>query len=269
MIQEIIQYPTPPSAEYATDVRVFNENIFSLIDDLKDTIEANDLEGLAAFQIGSYYNIVVIKKEDGEFLELLNPRMLSTKGRVTTTETTAYYPGMSVEVERHESISLVYQDRDAKDCSMKADGALSILIQRKIDYTFGANFLSKLSKEAKEQFEAKLEHGGHVSVSEVCPTTNKRDYFVKISNVFLIIMSVILLVSLFIEETQSLWSTQVYLSYGVVVANIIYFFYAQYEGRGLSSCSSCQIGNILGTVAIAIIKLILLMSISFFLVNPT
>ena len=268
MVQEIIQYPTPPSVEYATDVRVFNENIISLIDDLKDTIEANDLEGLTAFQIGSYYNVVVIKKQDGEFLELLNPRMLSTKGKITTQETTAYFPGLSAEVERHEKISLIYQDRNGKDCSMKAEGALSILIQRKIDFTFGASFLSKLSKEEQKLFEAKLEYGSEVAISEVCPTSFKRDYLVKLSNILMVIIAIIFLVSLFIDDTQSLWDYQLYTAFGVLVTNIFYFFYAQYEGRGLTSCSSCQIGNIFGTVVIALVKLTFIMSISYFLVNP-
>jgi len=269
MVQEIIQYPTPPSAEYATDVRVFNENIFSLIDNLKDTIEANDLDGLAAFQIGSYFNIVVVKDDNGEFLELINPRMLSTKGRVTTEEKTAYFPGLSAEVERHEKISIIYQDREANDCSMKAEGALSILLQRKIDFTFGASFLSKLSKEEKKLFEAKLEHGPEVAISEVCPTTFKRDYLVKLSNILTIIIAAIIVISFFIENTKSLWDYQLYIALGVVVTNIIYFFYAQYEGRGLTSCSSCQIGNIFGTVVIGLIKLALIMSVSYFLVNPS
>ena len=268
MVQEIIKYPTPPSAEYATDVRVFNENIFSLIDDLKDTILENDLDGLAAFQIGSYFNIVVIKQDDGDFLELINPRLISTKGRVKTTETTAYYPGLSAEVERHENIGIVYQNRDAEDLSLKADGALSILIQRKIDYTFGSNFLAKLSKEEKRTFEAKLEFGGDAVVLESCPTTFKRDYLVKLSNILTVIIVLILIASFIIDDLASLWSYQLYLSGGVVLTNIIYFFYAQYEGRGTNSCSSCQIGNIFGTVVIALIKLSVLMSLSYFIVKP-
>jgi len=41
MIKDIITYPTPPSVQYSTDVRVFNDEILSLIQDMKDTIEAN------------------------------------------------------------------------------------------------------------------------------------------------------------------------------------------------------------------------------------
>ncbi|MDD2790444.1 MAG: peptide deformylase [Sulfurimonas sp.] len=270
MIQQIIKYPTPPSVQYSTDVRVFNENIFSLIDDLKDTINANDLDGLAAFQIGSYYNIVLIKNQDGTFLELLNPRLISTNGKITTKETTAYFPNLSADVQRHDKISIVYQDRDGAQHSLQAEGALSVLIQRKIDYTFGSSFLHKLSKEEKKIFEKKLEFGSDVAISEVCPTTFKRDYLTKLSNILTIIIAAAFVVGLFMSDELrlSLWHAQLYLSYGVLVTNVVYFFYAQYEGRGYTSCTSCQIGNILGTTVISLTKLTLIMILSYFLVNP-
>lgn len=64
MIRGIITYPTPPSVEYGTDVRVFNDEIASIIQDLKDTIIENSLEALAAYQIGEMYNIIVVKKDE-------------------------------------------------------------------------------------------------------------------------------------------------------------------------------------------------------------
>lgn len=267
MIKEIITYPTPPSVEYATDVRVFNEDIFSLIEDMKDTIEANSLDGLAAFQIGSYYNIVVIKKDDGTFLELINPRIISTKGKITTTEKTAYFPNLSAEVTRFETISLIYQDRDAKQHSLKADGDLSILLQRKIDYTFGSSFLNKLSKDEKKLFQKKLEFGSNIAISESCPTTFKRDYIIKAINALMIAMLALLIGSLFVssETSQKLWNYQTYTFFSAIVLNIIYFFYAQYEGKQFTSCTSCQIGNIVGTTVISLVKLAVIMLLSYFL----
>lgn len=266
MIKEIITYPTPPSVEYATDVRVFNEDIFSLIEDIKDTIEANSLDGLAAFQIGSYYNVVVIKKDDGTFLELINPRIISTKGKVTTTEKTAYFPNLSAEVTRFETISLIYQDRDAKQHSLKAEGDLSILLQRKIDYTFGSSFLNKLSKDEKKLFQKKLEFGSNIAISESCPTTFKRDYIIKAINALMIAMLALLIGSLFVgsETSQKLWNYQIYTFFSVIVLNIIYFFYAQYEGKQFTSCTSCQIGNIVGTAVISLVKLAVIMLLSYF-----
>ena len=271
MVQEIITYPTPPSVQYATDVRVFNENIFSLIDNMKDTIEANNLNGLTAFQIGSYFNVVVIKNEDGTYLELINPRLLSTEGRITTTETTAYFPGLSAKVTRHDKISVIYQDREGNNLSLKAEGERSVLIQRKIDYTFGSTFLQKLDKEEKALFEKKLEFGSDIAISESCPTTFFRDKILKVINITLFIMLGVLLTSVFIDDInilKSLWSFQLYTSLGVILLNIYYFFYAQYEGKQFTSCSSCQIGNIIGTSIISLFKLSLLVLLSYFFINP-
>ena len=271
MVKNIITYPTPPSVEYSTDVRVFNDEITALIDDLKDTTEANSLDGLAAFQIGSMYNIVVIKEENGGFLELINPRLFNTSGKVTTVEKTAYFPGLSAEVTRHKSISVVYEDRDLNQQSLKADGEFAILLQRKIDYTFGSSFINKLSPKEKKNFENKLEFGIDVAISESCPTYFKRDYILKAINILMIAMTLLLVVSLFISEAGTLgtmWSYQLYTSYGAFGLTVIYFFYAQYEGKQFTSCTSCQIGNIIGTSVIALMKLTLLMVLSYFLVNP-
>jgi len=268
MIKEIITYPTPPSVQYATDVRVFNEEIFSLIEDIKDTIEANSLEALAAFQIGSYYNIVVVKKNnEKDFLELINPRIISNSGKVTTTETTAYFPGLGAEVTRYEKISIVYQDREGKQHSLKAEGDLSILLQRKIDYTFGSSFLNKLSKDEKKIFQKKLEFGSDIAISETCPTTFKRDFIIKIINIVMIAMAILLVGSLFVNEeiSQQLWRYQTYLFFSAIVLNVIYFFYAQYEGKKFTSCTSCQIGNIIGTTVISLIKLFVIILLSYFI----
>jgi len=271
MIKDIVTYPSPLSVEYATDVRIFNENLFALIDDLKDTMKENNLDGLAAFQIGSYYNVVVVKDENGELLELINPRLISHSGSVTTEETTAYYPEKTVPIKRYENISIVYQDRDAKDKTLKASGKLAIVIQRKIDYTFGATFIQRMDKEQKERFELSLEYGVDVGTADYCPTTFKRDKIITVINITMILMALNFLVSLFLSDElllTQLWEYQLYASFGVVGLNVIYFFYAQYEGKQYTSCSSCQIGNIIGTATISLIKLSVLMFLSYMFLKP-
>lgn len=276
MVRDIITYPAPPSVEYGTDVRVFNEDIISIIQDLKDTIEANSLEALAAFQIGEMYNIIVIKKGDMSFvagddgyLELINPRIISSSDKVTTVEKTAYFPGLSANVERHNNISIIYEDRNFKQHSLKATGKEAILLQRKIDYTFGSSFINKLSKDEKKLFEKKLDFGSDIAISESCPTTFKRDYILKAINIFMIAMVGLVAVSFFVSDEstlKSMWSYQLYASYGVLGFIIVYFFYAQYEGKQFTSCTSCQIGNIIGTSVINLVKLTLIMIVSYFVV---
>ena len=271
MVKEIIKYPTPLSVQYGIDVRIFDEELFSLIDDLKDTINENNLEGLSAFQVGSYFNVIVVKDKNGEFLELINPRMISHKNKITTTETTTYYGDLSAEVSRYKDISIIYQDREAKNSSLSVSDDLAILIQRKLDYTFGATFLQKLAPEQRDVFEAKLQYGANIGVSDYCPTTFQRDKILKVINVGMILMFLAFIASFFIsevEELKTIWEYQLYASYGVLALNVIYFFYAQHEGKKYTSCTSCQIGNIIGTASIVMIKLTLIMVLSYFFINP-
>lgn len=268
MVKEILTYPTPTGAEYSTDVRSFNEDLFQLIEDLKDTINANDLNALAAFQIGSHFNVVVIKEDDGSFLELINPKLISTNGKITTTETTAYFPGLSAEVVRHDNISIIYVDRENNQHALKASGERSVLIQRKLDYTFGSTFLEKLSKDEKKNFEKKLEFGSDFADGESCPTTFKRDYFTKAFKGVFLVMFLLLVGSLFVSDKETLstmWSTQIYLSIAAVLISIGYFFYAHYEAKLYTTCISCQSGNIIGTTFISLVKVAVIMVASYFL----
>jgi len=270
MVKDIVKYPTPPSVEFGTDVRLFNEELFSVIGDLKDTIIENSLDGLAAYQIGCYFNVIVVKEENGEFLELINPRILTTNGKITVTESTGYFPGLTAEVQRYKTISLVYQDRDSNQHSLKADGEFSTLLQRKIDYTFGSTFLPKLSKEEKKIFETKLEYGSNLAVPESCPTTFKRDKVLKVATILTYAIALLLLVSLFVSDEDTLlniWNYQTYLSYVTIVFITVYFFYAQYEGKQYKHCTSCQIGNIIGTTVVLLVKLVVLFVANYFLVG--
>lgn len=269
MIREIVTYPTPPSVNYSTDVRVFNEEIQDIIKDLKDTIKFNSLDGLAAFQIGSMYNIVVIKKDNGSFLELINPRLFFTEGKITSTEKTAYFPGLSAKVTRHEKVSIVYEDRDLKQHSLKAQGNEAILLQRKIDYTFGSSFINKLDADEKKRFEKKLEFGSDIAISENCPTTFNRDKILKVINIAMFSMLMLLISTLFVSDEKllsTIWDYQLCISISVFILQIVYFFYAQYEGKKYTSCTSCQIGNIIGTTLISVSKLTLIMLLSFFII---
>lgn len=267
MIKDIIKYPAPTGVEYAPDIRIFDEQLFIFIDDLKETAELNNLEGLAAPQVGSYYNLVVIRK-DGEFLELINPRVLRKSGEVTSTETTSYFPNTSAKIQRYESISLVYEDRNGDSHSLKASGDFSILLQRKIDYLFGANFLTKLKDKDKENFEASLNSNGLS-----CPTTPSafsRDYFIKASNIVLIIMLLLLVSSFFISDKEILnkmWDYQLYLSFGVLAINIFYALYSYYENKRFSICTNCYNMSIFGVVAMGFFRLTMIMVVSFLLIN--
>ena len=269
MIKTVVKYPTPLSIEYGTDIRIFDEKLFSLIDDLKDTIKENNLEALSAFQIGSYFNVLVFKDENDDFIEMVNPVQIGHSGESFEEEKTYYYGDVSAKIKRFENISIVYQDRNAEDKSMKFSGRVARTLQRKLDYLFGATFISRMPEKERENFEKKLDFGLDVGIDDYCPTTFKRDKVIKVINVVMSLMVVALLGSFFVSDKEILskiWQYQLYASFGVLALQVFYFFYAQYEGKQYSSCVSCSIGNIIGTTAVSFVKLSVVMIASYFLI---
>jgi peptide deformylase len=260
MIKEIIQYPTVESLEFGGTVRHFDETLLETIQDLKDTITENNMEALSAFQIGSHLAVFVIKQEDGSFLEIVNPVIFTKEGSVTPIETTAYFPGLSAKTKRYEKIKITYDDRTGKQQFLSAEGRLSILIQRKCDYLLGANFRIRLDKEEQKLFDAKLEYGTDAFNNNDCPTTFKRDSILAIIRYGIYVGVVGIIISFFLSPDMSatIKTVENYLVASLFVLVVIYFFYAQYEGKQYTNCSSCQLGNIAGTALIQSAKLFLL-----------
>lgn len=267
MIKEIIQYPTVMSLEFGGNVRHFDDTLLEIIQDLKDTIVANEFNALAAFQIGSPLSVIVIQEDEDQFLEIINPVIIKREGTVTPVESTAYFPGLSATTKRYENIKLMYEDKEGKQQFLSAQEDLSITIQRKMDYLFGANFRVRMNKEEKDLFDSKLEFGTDDIDHNDCPTVFKRDRILNLIKYGFIAGVIGLLLSFFVdtEIAQTLKTVENYLMLTLVALIIIYFLYAQHEGKQYKQCTSCQIGNIIGTVVILSVKLLLLFLANYLL----
>jgi peptide deformylase len=267
MIKKIIQYPTAMSLEFGGNVRHFDNTLLEIIQDLKDTIVANDLNALAAFQIGSPLAVIVIKQDNDQFLEIVNPVIIKREGSVTPIESTAYFPGLSGKTKRYEKIKLMYEDRKGKQQFLSAEGDLAITIQRKTDYLLGADFRIRMTEEEKKLFDSKLEFGINDIDLDNCPTVFKRDKILQLIKYGFIAGVLGLLLSFFVDTqiSHTLKIIENTLMLALLLLMIIYFFYAQYEGKKYKHCTSCQIGNIIGTLSVLGFKLFLLFLANYFL----
>ncbi len=247
MIKQIIQYPTQTGFDFGGTVRHFDETLQALITDLKDTIEANDLEGLAAFQIGSPLNVIVIKNE-GEFLEIINPVIFTKEGELTPTECTAYFPDITAVTKRAQKIKLTYDDSEGKQQFLTATDDLAVIIQRKNDYLLGSTFISRLSPEEKKIFENKLEGFSDTDARASCNISPFSDKILTVIKYGLIAGLIALIGAFFSTITPYLKIFEHYLMITIAVLIGLYFIRALYEGK---RCGVCQIGN---TAAVMLTK---------------
>ncbi|MFK5975189.1 MAG: peptide deformylase [Sulfurovum sp.] len=267
MVQNITKYPETPSIEFGANIRNFDDTLLSLITDIKDTMEANELQALSAFQIGSPYNVIIIK-QDNQILEFINARVIKREGTVEPIEKTAYFPNLSAKTKRYEKIKLIYEDREGKQQFMDVDGELSITLQRKLDYSYGSNFRVRLSEDEKRLFDAKLEFGTDAITQNDCPTVFKRDKILQLFKILLITGFIGLFIAFFVSEStlNIINIVEIYILISLSALVIIYFFYAQYEGKQYKHCTSCQIGNIIGTTIFLLFQLLVLFVATYFIV---
>ena len=91
----------------------FNDRLFTLLDDMKETMYKADGVGLAAVQVGVLRRAVVIDCGDG-FIELINPEIIKTSGRQKETEGCLSLPGKSGITLRPSKVKVKAQDRNGE-----------------------------------------------------------------------------------------------------------------------------------------------------------
>jgi len=266
MIKEIIKYSNKLSKEFDAQVKFFDDSIKELIQDLKDTIVHNGLDGLSAYQIGNAFNVIVIKKDD-ELIEMINPNIYSSSGKIKSEEKTQYFNDVSAVITRHEEIKVLYEDINKKTHYLTAKDNLGILIQRKVDYTLGGTIRYRLNEKEQDAFDLKLEYGSSYVENDSCPTTFVKDKILNFAEYLIAFSFIILLLVFFLDDKNDLilQSVQKYSMLTIVLLSIIYFFYSIYENSQNKSCSSCQVGNVFGNIIIVIIKLIVLFALNYFI----
>lgn len=268
MIQSLLQYPDPRIRLISANVRFFNDELHQWIEDMRESMIANELEALSAILIGIQQSIIVMEERES-YISYINPRIVRHQHLSTKTERSIYYPGISADIDRYDEISIVYENElgDSKTKVMTGDNAR--VFQQHYDHCFGSTFVDRCEREMKERINDYLEFG-LVKDGGSCPTVFYRDYFkrgVEYSLSFLLLSWFTPLVGL------TAFSSWVYsIDQAVMVLALVlmigYFFYAQYESKLYKQCTSCQTGNILGTLAILLFKLIIIASGVFVWVAP-
>lgn len=123
-------------------VRAFNKELFKLLDDMKETVRAENGAGLAAPQVGLPIRVVVIDVEEG-FYEMINPVILSSKGEQSGPEGCLSVKGKQGTVRRPEKVKAEYRDRNGKKHKITAEGFFARAVCHELDHLDGVLYIDK------------------------------------------------------------------------------------------------------------------------------
>jgi peptide deformylase len=126
-------------------VTAFDDKLQTLIDDMFETMYANNGIGLAAPQVGVLRRLFVMDLQDGSGpLAVINPEIKDSKGKQIFQEGCLSVPGKYGDVERPASLVLEGFDRYGQPFSLQAEGLKAVCICHENDHLDGILFRDKV-----------------------------------------------------------------------------------------------------------------------------
>ena len=129
-------------------VKVFDNNLWILLDDMYETMVKANGCGIAAIQVGVLKRAVIVET-NGLKLELINPEIISSKGKQTGSEGCLSVKSIRGDVERPYEITVKAYDRFGNEMTIKVQDFVAKAICHELDHLEGILFIDKMIPNKK------------------------------------------------------------------------------------------------------------------------
>lgn len=156
---QVLHYPDERLRKVAKPVADVNDAIRRIVDDMFETMYAEEGIGLAATQVDIHQRIIVIDVSENrdQRLVLINPELLEKSGETGIDEGCLSIPDQRGFVPRAEKVKVRALDRDGNSFELEADDLLAICIQHEMDHLVGKLFVDYLSPLKRQRIRQKME----------------------------------------------------------------------------------------------------------------
>ena len=122
-----------------------DDRIRMILDDMVETMRDRHGLGIAAPQVGIMRKMFVIEPEEGELLELINPRLIEASGSQASEEGCLSVPGFVGTVDRPEYIKIEALDRYGNKKVHEGTGLTAVALSHELDHLEGILYTDKAS----------------------------------------------------------------------------------------------------------------------------
>ena len=157
-VLEVLRFPDERLRTIAQNVVSFGPTIQQIIDDMFETMYAEEGIGLAATQVNIHQQIIVIDTSEDrtERLVLINPEILEQRGSTGIEEGCLSVPECRALVPRAEWVKIRACNQDGESFELETDGLLAICIQHEMDHLIGKLFVDYLSPLKRQRIRQKM-----------------------------------------------------------------------------------------------------------------
>jgi len=151
-LRNIVKQGDPALTKVCKEVKVVDDHVREILDDLTETMHAAEGVGLAAPQVGILRRLAVVEFE-GKHYDLINPVFISKEGEQDGPEACLSVPGLAGYVKRPNVITVKSLDREGKEVEYNVMGFMARAFCHEMDHLDGIVF----TDVAYEVYEPELE----------------------------------------------------------------------------------------------------------------
>ena len=157
-ILEVLRFPDERLRTVARNVVSFDSTVQQIIDDMFETMYAEEGIGLAATQVNIHQRIIVIDTSEDRTgrLVLINPELLEQRGSTGIEEGCLSVPECRALVPRAEWVKIRATNAQGEQFELETDGLLAICIQHEMDHLVGKLFVDYLSPLKRQRIRQKM-----------------------------------------------------------------------------------------------------------------
>ncbi|HEY4648068.1 MAG TPA: peptide deformylase [Gemmatimonadales bacterium] len=145
---------SPVLRQHSVEVKVVDDGVRRLVDDMLETMDAAKGIGLAANQVGVARRVAVVDV-DGDRFAMIDPHIVESEGRSTAEEGCLSIPEVYADVTRPDRVVIEALDLEGNLYRKEASGLKARAIQHEIDHLDGILFLDHLSLMKRQMLMAK------------------------------------------------------------------------------------------------------------------
>lgn len=153
-VKEIVQYGNKALKTICKKVDKIDDEILSLVQDMKDSLYSTTGIGLAAPQIGVLKRVILIDLREGDApIILINPKIVAKFGKEISVEGCLSYVGYEGEVVRPKKVTVQGMNIKGENVEYTAEGLLAVAFCHEIDHLDGIMYVDRAKKIYKLEDE--------------------------------------------------------------------------------------------------------------------
>jgi peptide deformylase len=147
-LRNLTEWNDPIFRKKSRPVEKLDERLWTLLDDMCETLEKVGGYGCAAIHVGVLRRVVVVNDESG-VIELVNPMITEESAETQDVLEGSIAPGAPRgTVIRPQSVTVSALDRNGNPITIKGDGFLAATFCHEIDHLDGIMFIDKANKRS-------------------------------------------------------------------------------------------------------------------------